>query len=56
MLSIEAREDLQTDCSFEEIQRISQSLKKIKSWKVLSKEQVGNFIETQLFSQYTANV
>lgn len=56
MLSTEAREDLKTDCSFEEIQRISKSLEKIKSWKVLSKKQVDDFIETKLFSQYTANV
>ncbi len=56
MLSTEARQDLKIDCSFEEIERISHSLEKIKSWKVLSKKQVDDFIETKLFAQYSAHV
>ncbi len=56
MLSKDAMEDLKKDYTFEEIQKISISLRKVREWKVLSKKQVKNFIDNDLFSKYSINV
>lgn len=52
MLSQEAIDDLKQDCTFEEIQRISESLDKIDEWKTLTQEEMTSFINNELFSKY----
>ncbi len=56
MLSKEAIEDLKTDCSFEEIQRIEQGLKDIEEWNIYTQEQVDDYINNTLFAKYKAHV
>ena len=56
MLSKKAIEELKKSYSFEEIQRISNSLDKIESWKIFSKEEARAFIDNEIFSKYWVNV
>ncbi|MDD4151268.1 MAG: hypothetical protein PHR68_01515 [Candidatus Gracilibacteria bacterium] len=57
MLSKEAIEDLKTDCSFEEIQRINQSLERFeKDGIAYDLDEAFAIVEKQVFSKYMANV
>ena len=56
MLSKEAIEDLKKDCSFEEIQRISQGISNLSWWKKFSKNQVKKLMEKEIYSKYLVNV
>lgn len=52
MLSQEVIEDLKQDCTFEEIQWISDSLDYINEGKTLTQEEMTLFINDELFSKY----
>lgn len=56
MLSKEAIDDLKTDCSFEEIQRINQSLERFeKDGIAYDLDEAFAMVEKQVFSKYMAN-
>ncbi len=57
MLSQEAIEDLKTDCSFEEIQHIQDSLKHFEeTWEAYDLDEAFSMINKEIFSKYMANV
>lgn len=57
MLSQEAIEDLKTDCSFEEIQRIQESLKHFEeTWEAYDIDEAFAMVDKEVFSKYMANV
>ena len=57
MLSQEAIEDLKTDCSFAEIQRIQESLKEFEeTWIAYDMDEAFEMVNKKVFSKYMAHV
>ncbi len=57
MLSKEAIEDLKIDCSFEEIQRIQESLKHFEdTWEAYDMDEAFEMVNKEVFSKYMTNV